>query len=297
MRFGNYTVETSREDKVFFPDNGITKGDLINYYREVSGFMLSHIRGRPLSLQRYPDGIEKEGFYQKEASAYFPDWIERVSLEKREEGGKVKQVTCENAATLVYLADQGCVTFHPWLSRKDRPDYPDRMVFDLDPPGEGFQTVIFAARALRKLLLEELKINSYVMTTGKRGLHVTVPLDRKCNFDSVRSFAGRIAEILAERHPERLTTETRKSKRRKRLFLDVARNAYGQTAVSPYSVRPRPEAPVATPLDWKELERPDINPGKYNIGNLFRRLGQKGDPWKGIGRSAISISGAMARLK
>jgi bifunctional non-homologous end joining protein LigD len=296
LRFGSYTFEISNQEKLFFPKAGLTKGDLIDYYRKVADSILPHLKGRPLSLQRFPDGIQEEGFFQKEAPDYFPDWIERSSLEKKE-GGRIVQTICENEATLAYLADQGCVTFHPWLSRNDRPNYPDRMVFDLDPTGEDFKQVIFAAKALRGLLSGELGLNAYVMTTGQRGLHVAVPLRREDSFDRVRSFARRAAEMLAERHSERLTTEVRRNKRKGRLFLDIARNAYAQTSVAPYSVRPRPGAPVAAPLEWNELDHPKAGPQMYRIENILRRLGQKEDPWKGIARRASSLETARSKLK
>ena len=293
LRFGPYSVEVSSLDKVLFPDSGITKGELIDHYRGVSGRMVPHLRDRPVSMQRFPDGIEAEGFFQKSAPDYFPDWIRRVRVQK--EGGTVEHVVCDNAATLVYLANQNCITPHVWLSRADELDRPDRMIFDLDPPGDDFGVVKFAARALRELL-SQLDLDPFLLATGGRGLHLVVALDRGAGFDTVRAFARDVCELLAERHPDRLTTEARKNKRRGRLFLDYMRNAYAQTGVPPYAVRPRPGAPVAVPLAWDELSAPDLRGNSYHIRNVMARLARKVDPWKGMGRRARSLSGPRRRL-
>jgi bifunctional non-homologous end joining protein LigD len=276
-----------------FPDVGVTKGALIEHYRAVADRMVPHLKGRPVSMQRLPNGIQEEGFYQKAAPDYFPDWIERVTVPKA--GGAVEHVVCDNAATLVYLANQGCITPHVWLSRADRLDHPDRLIFDLDPPRDGFEAVRFAARALRKVL-GELVLDSFLMATGGRGLHLLVPLDRSADFGAVRRFARDVAELLATRHGDRLTIETRKNKRRGRVFLDCLRNAYAQTAVPPYAVRARPGAPVAVPLAWDELSDPNLRGGYWNTRNVLPRLAPKNDPWKGMGRHARSLSGPRRRL-
>lgn len=293
LRFGRYTVELSSLDRVLFPDVGVTKGDLVEHYRRVAGRMVPHLKGRPVSMQRFPGGIEEEGFYQKAAPDYFPDWIRRVTIGK--EGGTVEHVVCDNAATLVYLANQGCITPHVWLSRVDRLDHPDRLIFDLDPPGDDFDAVSFAAGRLRELL-GELGLDPYPMATGGRGLHLIVPLDRGADFDAARGFAKDVADLLAARHPDRLTTETRKNKRRGRLFLDYLRNAYAQTAVPPYAVRARPGAPVAVPLAWEELSDRSLRGGSWNTRNVLARVEGKNDPWEGMARRARSLSGPRRKL-
>lgn len=290
-------VEVSRPEKILFPDAGLTKSDLAEYCRKIADRMLPHLRRRPLTLQRFPDGIDEDGFYQKEIGSHFPDWIERVEVEKRE-GGTVTQVVCGDAATLVYLADQAVVTLHAWLSREGRLERPDRIVFDLDPPESGeedFDLVRAGARAYRELL-EELGLAPFVMTTGSRGLHVTVPIERRRDFDEVRELARDASELLARRDPERFTTARSREERGGRLFLDYLRNAYGQTGVAPYSVRALPGAPVATPLEWDELDGGDLGPRSYRVDNLFRRLGQKEDPWRDIGDEARPLGDARERL-
>lgn len=294
MKAGSRTVEISRADKVLFPGDGITKMDLARYYGRIAGIMLPHLKGRPLTMQRFPDGLGGEGFYEKKTPDHFPSWVKRVSVDLQE-GGSQSQVVCDNAATLVYLADQACITPHTWLSRGGRLRHPDRMIFDLDPPDGDFEPVRNAARALRDVL-EEVGLAAYVMTTGSRGLHVAVPLDGSATFDTVRGFAATAARLLADREPG-ITVEVRKDKRKGRLFVDTLRNAYGQTAVPPYAVRALPGAPVAAPLDWDELGRSGMGSRRFRIDNIFRRLGRKDDPWRGMERHARSLEGPRRKLE
>ena len=293
LKFGRYTVETSNEEKLFFPDEKITKDDLINYYQEIADKMVPYLKERPLVMKRYPDGIKGESFFQKEIGDYFPDWIERVKVKKK--GGTVTHVQCDNAATLVYLANQACIELHPWLSRSDKLHYPDQLIIDLDPSGDDFSQAVFGARVLKELF-DELDLKAFLKTTGSRGLHVLVPLDRRANFDKVREFAQDTAKLLAQRHSDKLTIEARKAKRRGRLLIDTARNAYAQTAVAPYAVRAKPGAPVATPLDWDEIGNKKLNSQSYNVRNIFRRLGRKTDPWKDLPRLGRSLKEARRRL-
>jgi bifunctional non-homologous end joining protein LigD len=285
------TVAVSNPRKVLFPADGITKADLAAYYLRVAPTMLPHLAGRPVTMHRFPDGIGALGFLQKNVPDTFPDWVERVRVLKKT--GHLDHLLCADAATLVFLADQGTITPHVWLSRADAPMHPDRLVLDLDPPG-AFEEARFAARAARALF-EEVGLKPFVMTTGSRGLHVVVPLDRRWVFDRVREFARDAAALLARRNPDRLTTEHRKAKRGDRVFLDAGRNAYAQTVVAPYAVRALDGAPVATPLDWEELARLQ-DAGRYTLRNLFRRLARKGDPWRGIHRHAQSLVLPRRRL-
>jgi bifunctional non-homologous end joining protein LigD len=293
LKFGRHTVETSNEDKVFFPHDKVTKGDLIEYYQQIAGRLLPYVKGRPLVMKRYPDGIKGEAFFQKEAGDYFPDWIKKVTVKK--EGGTVRHVVCDNAATLVYLANQACIELHPWLSKTAKLDYPDQLIIDLDPPGDDFRQARFAARTFRDLF-EELELPVFLKTTGSRGLHVLVPLDRKADFDTVRKFAQDVAQLLAQRHPKKLTVEARKAKRRGRLLIDTARNAYAQSAIAPYSVRAEPGAPVATPVDWDELSDSKLDAQRYNIKNIFKRLERKSGPWKDLSRLGRSLAKARRSL-
>lgn len=278
LELGSHTVETSNDDKVLFPDSGITKGNVIEYYRDVAELMLPHLKARCLTIQRFPEGLREDGFYQQNRSDYFPDYVGSKKLEKASGAESVEHIIVENAAALVYLADQAAITFHGWLSAVESPRHPDRIVFDLDPSGKDFQPVIDCARLLGEAL-DIAGLVPYVMTTGSRGLHVIAPLSAQIAFDDARDFAKSVASATAARDSSRFTTEQRKQARGGRLYIDVGRNAYGQTAVLPYSLRAIEGAPVATPLDWDELGRRELSPRSYDIGNLRSRTAQKKDPF------------------
>jgi bifunctional non-homologous end joining protein LigD len=215
------------------------------------------------------------------------------------EGGTIEYVVCNDEATLVYLAEQACITPHTWLSRVRQPEHPDRIVFDLDPPGDDpagtFPLVRWAARELRAMLVD-LGLRAFVMSSGSRGLHIVVPLEPDLGFDEVRGFARGVADRLASRHPERLTTAQRKAARADALFLDALRNGYGQTSVAPYAVRARPGAPVAAPLEWDELGRSGMQPQRYTLANVGRRLAQRADPWEDLEGAAAPLREAATGL-
>ncbi|HEY8106352.1 MAG TPA: non-homologous end-joining DNA ligase, partial [Gemmatimonadales bacterium] len=294
IRAGRRVIELTHPEKVYFPGRpSITKRELVAYYVAVAPTMLPYTRGRPVTLQRFPDGIPAGGFFQKEIPDWFPEWVPRATVEK--EGGTTTYVLCDDAATLAYLASQGSITAHVWLSRVDKPRHPDRLIFDLDPPA-GFEQARAAAPLVRDLLTR-LGLASFVMTTGSRGLHVLVPLDRSADFDTVRAFARAAATLLAGQHPDTLTVEARIAKRGKRLFLDTTRNAYAQTGVAPYAVRARPGAPVATPLRWEELDDRALGAQTYSIRNVLARIERDGDAWRGIARRRQSLDRAARRLE
>jgi bifunctional non-homologous end joining protein LigD len=296
LAVGRRRFDISRPDKVLFPKNGTTKADLVSYYRQIAPVMLPHLRSRPLMLQRCPDGVEGDCFYQKEASRHFPDWVKTVEALK--EGGVVHHVVCNDEATLTYLAGQACISFHSWLSRADRIDRPDRVIFDFDPSGDHFSfSVVRAAARSAGHLLEEIGLKSFVATTGSRGLHVVTPIERRGDFDEARDFARRAAELLAAQDPENLTTEPRKDRRKGRVFIDVMRNAYAQTAIAPYSVRTLPGGPVATPLEWSELTSEDLYAQRYTMENLHKRLQSRADPWADMAHHARPLAGARQRLE
>ncbi|MFK0121515.1 non-homologous end-joining DNA ligase [Streptomyces sp. NPDC090994] len=295
VRAGPGTVEVHRPDKVLFPAektaDQVTKGDLVDYYRAVAPYLLPHLRGRPLMLERHPDGIDGPVFMQKNTPAHYPDRITRVELPK--EGGTVRHTVCDDTATLLYLADQAALTLHRWLSRADRPHHPDRMVFDLDPGVDDFETVREAAVLLGELL-DSLRLPSALMTTGSRGLHVIVPLRGRPDFAEVRDFAHLVAETLAAAHPDRLTTAARKKDRGDRLYLDVQRNAYAQTAVAPYTVRARPGAPVATPFGRDRLDDPALHARRWTVTDAVEQA--RTDPWGDLMRRGRTLGPARRRL-
>lgn len=295
IKIGRHTIEISNQDKVFFPEDTITKGDLINYYAQVASVMIPYTKKRPISMQRFPHGIQAEGFYQKDASDYFPQWI-TIEPIKKQDNDIVNYVVINNAATLVYLANQACITPHIWLSRHDKLRNPDKMIFDLDPAEKtNFADVQWASQQLRSLLEDELHLSTFVMTTGSRGAHIVIPIKRLHDFDYVRTFAQDIAHVLEHRHPEKLTTALSKQKRNNRIFIDWLRNSFGATSVAPYAVRAIEGAPVAMPLPWKLFET--IKSAQtYTIKNVSNYLKKNGDAWKNINTKAVSLTKARKKL-
>ncbi|MFE6777225.1 DNA polymerase domain-containing protein [Streptomyces sp. NPDC057702] len=310
MRVGGRVFELTRPGKVLFPDDGFTKADLVAHYRAVARRALPELRGRPVMMERHPDGIGGRPLMNKNAPDYFPGWVPLAELAKK--GGTVTHVVCDNAATLAYLAGQATITPHRWLSRADRPHHPDRLVFDLDPAtpandapaddasaedaraGDAFEQARWAAYRVCELL-DELGLPVRLMTTGSRGLHAIVPLDRTEDFDAVRAFAREAANVLVARHPDRLTTEPRVADRGDRLYLDTLRNGYAQTAVAPYAVRARPGAPVATPISADELADPDLRADRWTLATIGDRLATT-NPWPARAFRARSLHRARHRL-
>ena len=301
LQAGRITVELSHPGKVLFPHagtpgaaGGSTKGDLVQYYYGMAGRMLPLLADRPVTMIRYPDGIGAHPILQKNAPDYFPDWVTRAEVPKQ--GGSVHHVVCDKAATLAYLANQACIELHVFLSRLPAVDRADQLIFDLDPPDDDqFAGVVRAARLLRELLESDLGLTAYVKTTGGKGLHVHVPLDGAADFDAVRQLARQAGEVLAARAPDLVSTEQRKDKRRGLIYADPMRNAYGQHAAAPYSVRGRPGAPAATPLDWAELDDQALSPHQFTVATVPRRLAGD-DPWAGMPRRRYSARRAAERL-
>ncbi len=276
-------VKLSHPDKVLFPADGITKADLAAYYEAVAGAMLPHVRDRPLNLWRWNAGIDRQLVVQQDIPKGAPEWVARVETPRRR-GGSIEHVLAQDAATLRWLANQNCITPHVWTARQDKLDRPDRLVFDLDPaPGTEFSVVREAALAVGERL-REASLEPFAMTTGSKGIHVVAALRRTRDSNTVREWARELGAEVAGAHPDTLTTEWRKEKRDGKILVDTARNTYGQTVVAPYAVRALPGAPVATPLEWGELEDPALSAQRWNLRTLGQRLEQRGDPWAAIGR-------------
>lgn len=286
-------VEITHPGRVLFPADGITKGDLVDYYSQVAAVMVPHLKGRPLTVQRFPGGIGEQGFIQQDFADSLPDWMSRAEVAKK--GGTMVHAVVDRPEALLWLANQNCIAVHAWLSREGRLNNPDRLIFDLDPPDRDFAVVRATARAVADVL-GDLGLVSYVKTTGSRGLHVVAPLRGDTDFDSARCFARDVADVIVADDPTHRTVEMYKSNRGDRLYVDLMRNAYGQTAVAPYSVRARPGAPVATPLRWDELNRPGLRPDGFTIRDVPGRVAAQGDPWADIDRHARSLAQPMQRL-
>jgi len=290
-----HRVTVSHADKTLYPDAGVTKGDVVGYYRTVADAMVPRVRGRPLTLKRFPDGIDGEGWFQKRAAEYFPDWLRVESIPQRGDGSSsLNYAICDDAATLVYLANQASLEFHIWTSTVDNLFHPDLLVLDLDPPpGVELATLRNATRRTRDLF-RDIGLTPYLQATGGSGYHVVAPLDCSADFDTVRELAGSIGQYLATRHPDRLTTAHRKDDRGDRIFLDANRNGYAQTFIAPYSLRSRAGATAATPLGWSELDA--AAPGDHTIRTVPKRLARTSDPWQDMHRHAATARSVRQRL-
>jgi bifunctional non-homologous end joining protein LigD len=295
IKIGRYAIELSNQDKVLFGKSGITKGDLIDYYAKIGPIMIPYCNSRPISMHRFPNGIHDEGFYQKDADNYFPDWITTIAIARQSEGF-VKYVVIDKSATLVYLANQGCITPHLWLSRVDNVDKPDRMIFDLDPTEKlCFADVQWVAKKL-KHVLDDLGLPSFFMLTGSRGAHVVIPLKRLHTFEETRAFAHDVASLLAQKYPEKITVNVHKKERGKCVFIDWLRNGFGATGVAPYAVRALEGAPIAMPVVWDELCKKGMTSQRYTIKNVFKHIESVGDVWQGMPRHAVSLVKARKLL-
>jgi bifunctional non-homologous end joining protein LigD len=291
-RFGDLAIACTNVDRVMFPEDGITKGDLIAYYHAVAGVMVPELRRRPLSIVRFTKGIAQGGFFQKHRQKHYPAWIESVTLGTKT---RVDYPLCDSPAALVYFANQGAIEFHVWTSRAEAPEHPDLLVFDLDPPEGRFEIVRTTALALRDLF-GELGLPAFVKTTGGKGLHVVAPLDGRAAFDEVAALGTRVSQRLCARQPGELTMEFYKKDRGDRLFLDTMRNALGATIAAAYSVRGRAGAPVSTPIEWREVEDPALAPNGFTLRDVPRRLDRIGDPWARLRAAPASVEAAARRL-
>lgn len=295
VQVDDHEVAITRPAKVLFAQDGITKAELIRYYERIAAWMLPYLKDRPLMLQRFPDGIDGPGFMQKAAAPYTPPWIKKVTVRKA--GGTVKHIVCNDAATLVYLANQACITLHTWLSRSDDMNCPDQMILDFDPSRSDDITGVTGGALALQEILDRLEMRAYVKSTGSRGVHVVVPLDGKSDFDTVRAFARQLAGMIVDRDTGRYTLEQHKNKRDGRVLIDVNRNAYAQTAVATYAVRARPGAPVSVPLEWSELRKKSFRPDAYTVRNVFDRLARIDDPWKDFWHHPASLEAAIRVLQ
>jgi len=290
--FGDRTVVASHVERVVYPADGLTKGDVLDYYRDVAELMVPELTGRPLTVVRYTKGIEHGGFFQKHYQRHYPAWLGRVTAGTKT---RVEYPIVDDAAGVVYMANQGALELHVWTSRKDALDRPDLLVFDLDPPDGGFDVARRIAVVLRELL-EQLGLPAFVKLTGGKGLHVVSPLDGAAAFDEVSALAARLGALVCERHPALATMEFYKKDRKGRLFLDLMRNAPGATLVAPYSLRGRPGAPVSAPLAWRELDDPALTADGIGLRALRARLDRRGDPWRDLRAHLGSIAAATPAL-
>jgi bifunctional non-homologous end joining protein LigD len=281
-------------DKVLFPDDGITKGEIASYYEAIAPIMVPHIRARPVTMERYPAGIAKPGFIQKDVSKGFPPWLKRVEVPKK--GGVVHHPLVGDARSLLWVANQNCITPHVWTSRVPNLYQPDICVFDLDPSEDEPDVLRSAACALRGVL-EELGLPSWVKTSGSKGFHIVVPLDGKTEIGKVAGFAHAIGKILVKRDPKHLTQEFSKADRGGRILVDTGRNGYSATFAAAYAVRAKPGAPVSAPCLWEELERGEVSPRTFTLRTMAARIADVGDLWSDMRRSRRSLRRPMEQLR
>jgi bifunctional non-homologous end joining protein LigD len=299
---GKRSLRLSNLDKVFWPEEGITKGDLLAYYRQIAPVLVPHLKGRPFTMRRYPDGIEGGAFFQKDAPKHMPDWIKtfgaEVSTRERAHGKPrrkwVEFPLVDDELALLWMANMGCIDMNTWYSRIDRPDRPDFVLFDLDPTPEVPWSQTMEVALILRELLDQLGLRSFPKTSGGKGFHVLVPLDRRSTYEDSRSFAEVVAGAIARTHPKLATTEWSKARRRG-VLIDANQNGEGKTIASVYSVRPRPGAPVSTPVTWDEVG-PDLDPASFTMQAVLERVERLGDLYAELPKTRQSLSKALAAL-
>ena len=292
-------VELSSADRVLFPDDGITKGDRFGYYDEVAPALIPHLRDRPFTMKRWREGLAAPSFFQKQAPKGMPSWIptRRFPTHPREGGMRMVDFPLVNSReALLWMVQMHCIDMNTWYSRVDRPDRPDFVLFDLDPPesDEGFPLAVRVAHLIREAL-EQLDLRSYVKTSGADGIHVLVPIARRYGFDDTYDFAEQLSRRLEAEHPGELTTEWLK-KKRQGVLVDHRQNGWGKTIASVYSVRPKPGAPVSTPLDWDELTG-DVRPRDFSMAVALERLRTRGDLFEPVLRGGQALGPALKALR
>jgi bifunctional non-homologous end joining protein LigD len=293
-RVGKHRLKLTHLDKIFWPKEQYSKGDLLQYYEEIAPYILPYLKDRPESLNRFPNGIEGESFYQKDVNHSTPDWVQTVSLYSESGNKTIRYAMCQDKDTLLYLANLGCIEMNPWNSRYTKPDFPDYLVLDIDPEGVGFKETITVALATHDLL-EKAKIKNFCKTSGATGLHIYVPLESKYHYDQVRDFEFLINTMVHQKLPDLTSLERKPEKRQQKIYLDYLQNRRGQTMASAYSLRPREGAPVSTPLRWDEL-KPSLKPNQFHIHNILKRIKKVGDLWEETIGKGINMEESLKRL-
>ena len=281
-------------EKILFPDDGITKGELAAYYEGIAPIMIPHIRARPVTMERFPAGIGKKGFIQKDVSKGFPAWLERIEVPKKD--GVVHHPIVSDTRSLLWLANQNSITPHVWTSRAPDLHHPDICVFDLDPSKDDEAMLRFAALALR-VFLDEIGLPSWVKTSGSKGFLIVVPLDRKTHMGDVAGFAHAVGALLVRRYPDVLTQEFHKVDRGTRILVDTGRNGYSATFAAVYAVRPKPGAPVSAPCTWEEIDKGTVHPRSFTVRNMADRIGDVGDLWAEMLKKKRSLTRAIAKVR
>ncbi len=295
VKVGKHVVSITNRKKIYWPGEGFTKGDLIDYYDKMADYILPHLKGRCLSLKRNPNGINDKGFYHKDAGENAPSYVDVHKVKSESNGKIIDYIVCNNKATLLYVANLGCIEINPWNSTTKKIGNPTWMVIDIDPSDKNkFTEVVDTALAV-KMIMEKADITSYCKTSGASGLHVYVPLKNKYDYATVKEFAHIIASLVQEQLPEITTLERSLSKRGPKIYIDYLQNSTGQTLASVYSVRPVPGASVSAPLEWKEVNH-QLSPKQFTMQNIFQRLKKKGDLFQPVLNESNSIDKALKAL-
>lgn len=288
-------AELTNQDKIYFPKGNITKGDVLEYYGSMADTMLPYLKDRPQSLNRYPNGAGKPGFYQKNLTSDPPPFVDTFTRTAESTGKEVMYAVANNKDALLYLANLGCIEINPWNSRTKKPDYPDWMVIDLDPGNNTLEELIAVTKEVKKVLDMSCE-KSFVKTSGKTGIHIYIPLGAKYDYDQIRNFSELLVRLVNKKLPDITSIERSPSKRRNKIYLDFLQNSLGQTIAAPYSLRPTEDATVSTPLLWSEIKK-GLNPKKFTIKTIWKRLEKHGDLWKGVLSEPVELKKAITCLQ
>lgn len=287
-------VSLKNPTKIYWPKEKYTKGDLFNYYQKVAPYILPYLKDRPESLNRHPNGIGAKNFFQKDVDHMPPAWVKTKKIFSPSNGKNINYLVCEDLPTLLYMVNLGCIEINPWNSRLGNLDKPDYMIIDLDPEGVTFDTVVKVAQMVRQVL-EAAGAKCYCKTSGATGLHIYVPLGAKYNYVKVRAAAKLIVEAVHKKIPDISSIERHPEKRKRKVYLDYLQNSKGQTLAVAYSIRPRPGAPVATPLKWSEVKK-GLRPEKFTIKNIFKRLKRVGNLWQPVLGKGVDLDKVVKAL-
>lgn len=296
VKIGKDIVSISNRQKVYWPDEGFTKGDVIDYYDKVADYILPHLKGRPLSLKRNPNGIKDSGFYHKDAGENAPSFVDVFKVKSESNAKIIDYIVCNNKSTLLYVVNLGCIEINPWNSTTKRPGHPTWMVIDIDPSDKNTFTEVVDTALAVKMILDKAGMRSYCKTSGSSGLHVYTPLKNKYDYVTVKDFALIIASLVQEQLPETTTLERSLSKRGPKIYIDYLQNRTGQTLASVYSLRPVPGASASAPLEWKEVNH-KLTPKQFTIQNILQRIKKKGDLFLPVLEESNSIEKALKTLK
>jgi bifunctional non-homologous end joining protein LigD len=295
IKVGKNKVVVSNRQKIFWPDEGYTKGDVIDYYDKMADYILPHLKGRPVSLKRNPNGIRDDGFFHKDAGENVPAYVDVFKIKAESNNKIIDYIVCNNKATLLYLANLGCIEMNPWNSTVKKPENPTWMVIDIDPSSKNKFTEVVDAALATKMVLEKAGITGYCKTSGASGLHVYVPMKNKYDFTTVKDFAHIIVSMVQEQMPRNTSLERSLSKRGPNIYLDYLQNRRAQTLAVVYSLRPVEGAPISTPLDWKEVNH-RLHPSQFTIKNILERVQKKGDLFLPVLSETTSIDKALKKL-